>query len=126
VDRDRVGRAWAAIRSHAARDATNADAAMLLVLGTSEGIATDRTLVAGDGFDERRAEVHQAAGMISVQLGMGVEEALTRLRAHAYAEDRRLADVARDVVARRLRFAPEPAGNSAGDDHDGPGKEARS
>jgi ANTAR domain len=49
-------------------------------------------------------EVHQATGMIIVQLGVTAAVALTRLRAHAYAHDRRLRDVAADVVARRLRF----------------------
>jgi ANTAR domain len=49
-------------------------------------------------------EVHQATGMISVQLGVTIAVALTRLRAYAYAHDRRLRDVASDVVARRLRF----------------------
>jgi hypothetical protein len=33
--------------------------------------------------------------------------ALVRLRAYAYAHDRRLRDVAADVVARRLRFEPD-------------------
>ena len=42
--------------------------------------------------------------MISVQLSVGLTEALARLRAHAYAQDRRVAEVADDVVARRLRF----------------------
>ena len=51
-----------------------------------------------------RAEVHQATGMVSVQLGVGLAEALVRLRAHAWAADRLLAEVAADVVARRLRF----------------------
>lgn len=51
-----------------------------------------------------RAEVHQATGMISVQLGVGLAEAVARLRAHAWSGDRLLADVAADVVARRLRF----------------------
>jgi GAF domain-containing protein len=51
-----------------------------------------------------RAEVHQATGMISVQLGVSLAEALVRLRAHAWSGDRLLADVAADVVARRLRF----------------------
>ncbi|RDI18422.1 GAF and ANTAR domain-containing protein [Lentzea flaviverrucosa] len=55
----------------------------------------------------RRAEVHQATGMLSVQLGVSVEEALVRLRAHAFAEERPVIDVARDVVARRLRLTPE-------------------
>ena len=30
-----------------------------------------------------------------------------RLRAYAYAQDRRLSDVARDIVARRLRLTPD-------------------
>ena len=51
-----------------------------------------------------RAQVHQATGMISAQLGVGLPEALVRLRAHAYAEDRLIAEVAADVVALRLRF----------------------
>jgi hypothetical protein len=50
--------------------------------------------------------VHQAAGMVAVQLGVGVDEALLRLRAHAFITDRLVADVARDVVTRRLRFDP--------------------
>lgn len=52
--------------------------------------------------------VHQATGMVLVQLGVTAAVALIRLRAYAYAHDRRLRDVAADVVARRLRFAPDP------------------
>ena len=51
--------------------------------------------------------VHQASGMIAAQLDVTVADALVRLRAHAFANDRPLAEVAADVVARRLRFAPE-------------------
>lgn len=50
------------------------------------------------------AELNQAAGMVSVQLGVDVAEAMVRLRAHAYASGRPLAEVAADVVARRLRL----------------------
>jgi ANTAR domain/GAF domain len=50
------------------------------------------------------SEVHQAAGMIMVQLDVDISEALARLRAHAYAEERPLHEVARDVVTRRLRL----------------------
>jgi GAF domain-containing protein len=60
-----------------------------------------------DGFDEApgyRAEVFQAQGMVMMQLGVSLAEALLRMRAYAYAEGRPLADVARDVVARTLRF----------------------
>jgi hypothetical protein len=51
-----------------------------------------------------RAEVHQASGMISVQLGTGIVDALVRLRSHAYVTERPIGDVAADVVARRLRL----------------------
>jgi ANTAR domain len=56
-----------------------------------------------------RAEIDQATGMLTVQLGVPVAEAFARLRAYAYAQDRRLADVARDIVARRLRLQGDPA-----------------
>ena len=48
--------------------------------------------------------VHQATGMVAAQMGIAVGEALLRLRAHAIGNDRRLADVASDVVARTLRI----------------------
>ncbi len=48
------------------------------------------------------AVLHQASGMVSVQLGVGVGEALARLRAYAFSEDRSLAQVSGDIVARRL------------------------
>jgi GAF domain len=48
--------------------------------------------------------VHQAAGMVAAQLDISVTQALIRLRAHAFGNDRPLAEVARDVVARTLRF----------------------
>ena len=44
--------------------------------------------------------------MVAAQLSSDVGDALARLRAHAYAEDRTLTSVAADVVARRLRFDP--------------------
>lgn len=51
-------------------------------------------------------QVHQATGMISVQLSVPISDALARLRAYAYAEDRSIGSVAADVAARRLRFDP--------------------
>src|SRR4051812_32739108 len=57
-----------------------------------------------DGVDLYRAEVHQAAGMLSVHLRVGVEQALLRLRAYAWRSDRSLGDVAHDVVTGRLRL----------------------
>jgi hypothetical protein len=63
-----------------------------------------------------RAEIDQATGMLTVQLGVGIEEAFVRLRAHAYTQGHRLADVASDVVARRLRFSPDAEPKRTDDD----------
>lgn len=52
-----------------------------------------------------RAQVHQAAGMVSVQLGIPVAEALVLIRARAFADGRPIRQTAGDIVARRLRFA---------------------
>ena len=60
-----------------------------------------------DGLSSDRAEVHQATGMILAQLGVEAQDAFVRLRAHAFAARRPLAEVARDVVARRLVFTPD-------------------
>jgi hypothetical protein len=48
--------------------------------------------------------VHNAAGVVSVQEDISVTEALIRLRAFAYSNDRLLEDVAQDVIAHRLRL----------------------
>jgi hypothetical protein len=57
-----------------------------------------------------RSVVHQAAGMISAQLDVSVAEALIRLRAYAFSSDRRLVEVAGEVVGRRLRFTDDGTG----------------
>lgn len=48
--------------------------------------------------------VHNAAGIVSVQEGINVTEALIRLRAFAFSQDRLLAEVADDVITHRLRL----------------------
>lgn len=60
------------------------------------------------GPDGATPQVHQATGMVSAQLGIDMAAALATLRAHAYATDRHLSDVAVDVVARKLRFDDAP------------------
>jgi hypothetical protein len=60
-----------------------------------------------DGLSSDRAEVHQATGMVLTQLGVSAQDAFVRLRAHAFATCRPLAEVARDVVAGRLVFTPD-------------------
>jgi hypothetical protein len=51
-----------------------------------------------------RIVIHQATGMIAAQLEDSVANALARLRAAAFAAGRPMEDLARDVVARRVRF----------------------
>jgi hypothetical protein len=93
-----------------------ADALLVLALDHRGGIAPNLNNLEETGMTGRRAEVHQAVGMMSVQLGIDVTEALARLRAHAFLRDRRLAEVAAEVVTRRLRFHPD-----SGDDEEGAG-----
>lgn len=57
-----------------------------------------------DTSGDLRTVVHQASGIVSVQLSVSLDDALVRLRAHAFANGRPLTDVATDVVNRRLRF----------------------
>jgi AmiR/NasT family two-component response regulator len=58
-----------------------------------------------------RAEVHQASGTIAVQLGIDVDEALVRIRAHAYATSQTVAHVAREILAHRLYLSDDGARN---------------
>jgi hypothetical protein len=51
------------------------------------------------------AEIHQAAGMISVQIHAAIGDALSLLRARAFAEHITTRALALDVVSRRIRFA---------------------
>jgi hypothetical protein len=96
-----------------------ADTAGMLLLDTAAGAQPDTADLAWQHDDPtaHQAQVHQATGMILVQLGISAEAAFARLRAYAYAHDRRLGDVARDVVERRLRFASDPP---LGGGHDEP------
>jgi GAF domain len=68
--------------------------------GAPSGVVA-KELEAGADF---HFAVHNAAGMVSVQGGISVAEALIRLRAFALGNDRLLADVADDVVAGRVRL----------------------
>jgi hypothetical protein len=86
------------------RDALGAaDMAALMLLGLRTDAGEDQTWDRSWG---NRVEIHQATGMVVAQLGVGATDAFARLRAYAFAEHRLLGDVARDVVARRLRFDP--------------------
>ena len=81
-----------------------ADVLARWVLEAQAGASPDTVageLEAGADF---HFSVHNAAGIVSVQESISVAEALIRLRAFAFSSDRLLADVAQDVIARRLRL----------------------
>ena len=84
-----------------------ADAAMMLALDDRGGLAPGAADLIGPSFLLRRAEVHQGSGMISVQPGISLTDALVTLRARAYADGRPLSRLAADVVGRRISFGSD-------------------
>ena len=81
-----------------------ADIAALMLLGQRTNPGEDRLWERSWGG---RMEIHQATGMVLAQLDVTATDAFARLRAYAFLEHRLLGDVARDVVARRLRFTED-------------------
>ncbi|WP_282701093.1 GAF and ANTAR domain-containing protein [Streptomyces sp. CC219B] len=51
--------------------------------------------------------LYQAIGMLMAQLGVAADEALARLRAHAFAHGRTATEVAGDVIGHRVRLERE-------------------
>jgi GAF domain len=84
-----------------------ADAATSVMLHLQAQTGLDRNHPRLVAMIENRSEIHQATGMVSVQAALGLAEALVLLRAHAYAAERPILDIARDVLDRSLRFDPE-------------------
>jgi GAF domain-containing protein len=81
-----------------------ADVAARWVLEAQAGAPSDTVAEELEISADFHFVVHNAAGIVSVQQGISVTEALIRLRAFAFSSDRLLADVAQDVVDRRLRL----------------------
>lgn len=79
------------------------DAATLRLLVVRSGSTVYSAEAATPGGTLPRP-VHQATGMLVVQLEVDVESAFARLRAHAYVQGRSIHDVADDIVERRLRL----------------------
>jgi hypothetical protein len=83
-----------------------------LRLRSLSGIARDLVLVAvNEGCRARllaegdhRAEVHQATGMVSVQCGCQVGDALLLIRAYAFSHGETIGSVADRVLRHELRI----------------------
>jgi hypothetical protein len=80
-----------------------AAAAVLLCVGTGEHAAEAFMWAMGDG-SRFRAEVHQAVGATTVQLGVPAREAFALLCAHAFSTSTPITEVAREIMAKRLRL----------------------
>jgi ANTAR domain/GAF domain len=85
-----------------------ADIAALALSGLMAG---DGSWLDSDGWLEgsatRHREVHQATGMLVVQLDLPAAAALARMRAYAFSHGLPLVEVAANIVARRLRLGQD-------------------
>jgi hypothetical protein len=81
-----------------------ADAAIVLLLYLQDHAGSEGANSALAEPIDSQAEVHQATGMITIQLGVSLAEALLLLRAHAFDSGQTVTEIAAAVVSRRLRF----------------------
>lgn len=77
--------------------------ASLLGAGILAGVEDPTSLPAWPA----RARLHQATGMVVAQLRISPFDALTLVRAHAYADDTDVDEVATALLDRRLSFHPD-------------------
>jgi hypothetical protein len=82
----------------------SADAAAVALLDLD---GESQTLAEFGGAEAHRLQVHQATGMVKVQLDVSIEDAFLALRARAFAIGSSLVDLSTDVVERRVRFSVE-------------------
>ncbi|WP_404387429.1 ANTAR domain-containing protein [Humibacillus xanthopallidus] len=76
-------------------------ALQMILLGQSQA-GPERLAPVLDDALSHRLEVYQAQGMVMIDLGVSLAEAMLRLRAYAFAVDRPITDVSKDIVAGRL------------------------
>jgi hypothetical protein len=86
---------------------TFADVAVEALLDAQGQAATGAPPEGLDRAFDSHYVIYQAQGMTMVDLGIPLADALARMRAHAYAQDRPLREIARDIVAGRLRLIPD-------------------
>lgn len=84
-----------------------ADVAAQAVLAVQASAAPGQLAQALESDGDFPYVIHQAAGMVAVQLQSSIAHALIRLRAYAFGNEIPLLEVAAAVVDRRLRFEGE-------------------
>lgn len=86
--------------------------ALLLAQAATQALLEELSGHRADGtlwLTDAHTPVHEATGMVAAQLGVTMDVALLRLRAHAYTHGLLVTDVATEITDRTLRFGPETA-----------------
>jgi hypothetical protein len=93
-------------RREPASPPTSLDTAQFLADVVGAALLRDPMSTSDDdsGAWSSRAVVHQATGMVVAQLGVPVDDALALLRAHAFAHDVSMAELAAMLVRRQYDF----------------------
>jgi ANTAR domain len=85
-----------------------ADVVQFLADAVGAAVLHDTASHETDDAWESRSVVHQATGMVIVQLRVRPEDALAIMRAHAFAHDATVNEIAEQIVSRRLDFRDKP------------------
>jgi hypothetical protein len=80
------------------------DVVQFLADAIGAAVLRDSTLSEANLVYDSRSVVHQATGMVAVQLRVEPEDALAILRAHAFAHGATVGEIANQIVHRRLGF----------------------
>lgn len=86
---------------------TFAEVATEMLLDGYEATPGEQVDVGLERALDYRSEIYQAQGMVMIQLGSSLAAALARMRAHAFAAEIDLADLAAEIVAGRIRLDPD-------------------
>ncbi|WP_433544372.1 GAF and ANTAR domain-containing protein (plasmid) [Streptomyces sp. CA-294286] len=81
-----------------------ADAIMFALLNLQASVLPDGADSWLKHAEDNRDEVQQATGMIMFYLDTDPQQALARLRAHAFVHDQSVSEAARDVIERKVTF----------------------
>ena len=99
-------------RVHPLADGEGSDLSILAELATEAVLAMQSAAGAEElawtlsDAAEHRAVVHQATGMVAMQLECSVQDALSRLRGRAFLDGTGIGQIAQQVVDRGVRFEP--------------------
>ena len=83
---------------------TFAEVAVQTLLDGQASVGRGEVAVGLERALDSRLVLYQAQGVVMVDLRVSIGDAMARLRAHAYTQDRPLQDVAHDIVEGRLRL----------------------